>query len=423
MNKSILFAMVLVVAGCTTPPHYSSIDDFPLGQLSSLERKSQQEILSILGKPTGELSNAKGVTWEYAGKVRFVAVFFYPARGRMANVVMSGRTKEEVYRQNAQTIVTLEELQSITNIAATSGDNSSVRSLQDELIGEWIVAKDLVFDSKCEIEPSLRKLSFEANDNVRWYYEIDGKLEEHNGRFTIRISKTVRLPSVIIIEVAKGNLPSSLPRPIAFIMEGVTVDLDSRFDIQTVGKVLKFTHRDGKKYVFTRKPTECCAPLSICAMADSESNKVMIVESKTQSEKELQGQAISIKTKKAVFVPGEPIILTISLKNVSTNDIEIVGPILAGYDIEVLGPTGEKVPLTLYGKMRFENSRLGSRAVNMLKPGTDFSLEVNLSRLFDMTLRGKYIVSAQSVVGRAQGDTRVVLKVTSNKVNLNVADE
>jgi hypothetical protein len=39
-------------------------------------------------------------------------------------------------------------------------------------------------------------------------------------------------------------------------MEGVTVDLDSRFNAQTVGKVLKFSHRDGKKYVFTRQQNE-----------------------------------------------------------------------------------------------------------------------------------------------------------------------
>jgi hypothetical protein len=126
------------------------------------------------------------------------------------------------------------------------------RTLREELMGTWILEKDLVFDSKSEVEPSLRKLSFGTNDTVTWWYEIGGKPETHSGRYAILSSTATQSPNVTVTEDPKGDAPSS-SRSIAFVMKEVTVDLDSRFSAETVGKVLKFDHRDGKKYVFTRQ--------------------------------------------------------------------------------------------------------------------------------------------------------------------------
>lgn len=162
--------------------------------------------------------------------------------------------------------------------------------------------------------------------------------------------------------------------------------------------------------------------LSICAMADSESRKEMNVEAKREWGKETQGHAISIMAKNAVVSPGDPIILTISLKNVGTEDIRVLETApLAAYAIEVLGPNGEKVPLTLYGKLSLESHRLGSRSVSILKPGAESSVEIHLNRMFDFTIPGKYTVSVQRAIWKAETDPQT-LKTISNKVNLTVDD-
>ena len=125
-------------------------------------------------------------------------------------------------------------------------------ALEQDLKGDWIVVKDRVFDSKSEVEPSLRRLTFETNALVRWYYEIGGKTVEHVGCYEIQRSKNPQQAVVIITESDKGDSLLSV-NPIAFIIQDVTVDFDSRVNKDSVGKVLKFSHRDGKCYVFTRK--------------------------------------------------------------------------------------------------------------------------------------------------------------------------
>jgi hypothetical protein len=131
-------------------------------------------------------------------------------------------------------------------------DATSEQALEQDLRGDWEVAKDLVFDSKGEDEPSLRKMTFETDAVVRWYYEIAGKLEEHLGTYLIQGTPNIRQMEVMVTESGIGPSLSSM-RPITFVMKTVTVDFDSRFNMKTVGKVLKFDHRDGKHYVFTRK--------------------------------------------------------------------------------------------------------------------------------------------------------------------------
>jgi len=159
--------------------------------------------------------------------------------------------------------------------------------------------------------------------------------------------------------------------------------------------------------------------LPMCAMADSESMKEMDVEAKREWGKELQGYAISITANKAVVAPGESIILTISLKNVGTEDMRILRQHLAHYDIEVLGPDGVKVPLTLYGERILEGSRESGNSTTILKPGEESSVGIPLNRMFDFTLAGKYAVSVQRAIWKGAPGIPT-LKAISNKLNLTV---
>ena len=95
-------------------------------------------------------------------------------------------------------------------------------------------------------------MTFETDEVVRWYYEIAGKPEGHLGRYLIQGTPNTRQMEIMVTESGIGHSLASV-RPITFVMKRVTVDFDSRFNVKTVGKVLKFYHRDGKHYVFTRK--------------------------------------------------------------------------------------------------------------------------------------------------------------------------
>jgi hypothetical protein len=143
----------------------------------------------------------------------------------------------------------------IVQCAVCAEEITPEQRIEQDLKGDWVVVKDLVDDSKSEIEPSLHRFIFETNAVVRWFYKIDGKPQEHVGRYVIQRAKNTQRMDVMDITVTepdKGNHLSST-QTIAFVMKDLTVDFDSRFNKDSVGKVLKFNHRDGKRYVFTRK--------------------------------------------------------------------------------------------------------------------------------------------------------------------------
>ena len=122
---------------------------------------------------------------------------------------------------------------------------------QAQLAGDWFVAKQVVFDSKSEDEPSIRKLTFEANGIAKWYNRIDGGLVGTIGKYEIRQVEKQRHPDIVIMVREE-----KMAYPIVFIMKNIAIDFDSRFHMELVGKVLKFQHSNGKKYVFTRKKQE-----------------------------------------------------------------------------------------------------------------------------------------------------------------------
>ena len=57
-------------------------------------------------------------------------------------------------------------------------------------------------------------------------------------------------------DIAVMLRPEKMADPVVFVMKNVVIDFDSRFHMELVGKVLKFQHSNGKKYVLTRKNQE-----------------------------------------------------------------------------------------------------------------------------------------------------------------------
>jgi len=138
--------------------------------------------------------------------------------------------------------------------------------------------------------------------------------------------------------------------------------------------------------------------------------------------KPVGGQAISIAAERTVYAPGAPVLLTVVFKNVGQQDVRIIERnLLATYRIRVLLPSGTGAPLTLFGKTRYANCSDGSASVSFLKPGEQERARFAISRLFDLSLAGKYTVFVQRHVW-TPGNNTSTTEVTSNRLELAIDD-
>ena len=107
------------------------------------------------------------------------------------------------------------------------------------------------------------------------------------------------------------------------------------------------------------------------------------------------GQAISISTGKPAYPPSERIVLNICLRNTGTVPVRFPtdDPLLE-YRIKVLLPDGKKAPTTLRGTQRFSIGT-GGGGSSVLRPGRSREMRIDLTRLFDFSLAGRYTISVE----------------------------
>ncbi len=118
----------------------------------------------------------------------------------------------------------------------------------------------------------------------------------------------------------------------------------------------------------------------------------------------------------------EPMILAVSLRNVGQEPVGY-GPADAGYrDFRILVKAeGKLVPLTRFGnRSRVEviPTDYGRFIPLLLKPGTESVIYVNLGLLYDLTVPGKYEVSAATTMfppGAPKDGSDFVIEVTGLK--------
>lgn len=103
------------------------------------------------------------------------------------------------------------------------------------------------------------------------------------------------------------------------------------------------------------------------------------------------GFRLTIATTNEYFTKGQPIVLKISVENISTNDAMFsVG--LRPFRITITGPDGNQVPETEIGKQYLEP--MGGSSFGLgLKPGESYRSEWLLSAYFAMTNSGEYYVT------------------------------
>lgn len=100
---------------------------------------------------------------------------------------------------------------------------------------------------------------------------------------------------------------------------------------------------------------------------------------------------LTVSTKGRLPSPGHLVKVVITLKNNSTALIAIPESNAAtDFAVSVTLPNGKPAPPTLYGTQQVDKALIGSMRLLELQAGESHEVQIPISRLFDMTLPGRY---------------------------------
>ena len=136
-----------------------------------------------------------------------------------------------------------------------------------------------------------------------------------------------------------------------------------------------------------------------------------------------QGYALSIMADNTTYSNGQPVLLTITLKNAGTNDINVVyvpaeNPFRV-YDIQVTSQDGKLVPTTAVGEGLIAGTKqAGSFTMTPLKAQGETSVTLVLDKYFNLTLPGRYDILVTREV--RLGESNTWIDVLSNEIEIGV---
>ena len=133
---------------------------------------------------------------------------------------------------------------------------------------------------------------------------------------------------------------------------------------------------------------------------------------------------ISIESKNPNVESGQAIHVHLVFKNTTNREFTVFRSVGGGrgeqyYLVSVTGPDGNPAALTQYGAAVKKNLGVvsGSTIMKHLEPGDDVDEYVTISRMFDMTPVGTYVVQASRA---SPLDPAVILK--SNSITISVGN-
>jgi hypothetical protein len=120
---------------------------------------------------------------------------------------------------------------------------------------------------------------------------------------------------------------------------------------------------------------------------------------------------------------GGELRVKVTMKNMTSHNIGFVVPrgddtAEDSYEIEVLDEKGKPAPDTAFSRDRKEPGRFeaGSDVIDTLKPGGELKDEAVITKLYDLTMAGKYVVQFSRRVEAEQGGGMV----KSNAITITV---
>lgn len=167
--------------------------------------------------------------------------------------------------------------------------------------------------------------------------------------------------------------------------------------------------------------TGACVFLCSCLMClDLSASEDKMITRKSDT---VEGYTLSVETQNDTYRIGDKISVRVRLKNVSEDTVRIrQATPFRTFDIELKLPDGKKAPLTLFGQRVLFSGALGSKSARELKPSEEYESSFNLSRIFDMTLAGKYDLTVSKKVWIRDGGTKTKT-VSSPSLTISVTEE
>ncbi|MCI0682353.1 MAG: hypothetical protein L0Y71_09630 [Gemmataceae bacterium] len=150
-----------------------------------------------------------------------------------------------------------------------------------------------------------------------------------------------------------------------------------------------------------------------------------VTEPKVVRDKTRQQGVELIASMRAETIAGSHLLLRLELDNQGTKDMGYVRyfPKYRDVVLAVHDSTGKAVPLTRFGKFVYGAGRgEGSAATPRLKPGKSHIMNLNLARVFDLTIPGEYTLTVRWYVSSRQVDTEGV-DLRIEKLRFRIVDE
>lgn len=131
----------------------------------------------------------------------------------------------------------------------------------------------------------------------------------------------------------------------------------------------------------------------------------------------LEGFHLISKASASVLTPNRPVVVTIVQQNISDKALAFMDmPPESGYKIVVTDIARKVVPLTQYGKDLKQTKEAESMGFHihgfpiiMLQAGQSKQYQVQISRIYDMTEAGDYLISFQRNIPTLDGKRRALL--------------
>jgi hypothetical protein len=135
-----------------------------------------------------------------------------------------------------------------------------------------------------------------------------------------------------------------------------------------------------------------------------------------------EGYRLSLRSSQTDYRKGEKISLEIVLQNAASNDGKVVvSHPLRHYNFDVVRADGTAVPMTPKGKKMLEAVEASHRDVQVLKPGEQTVEELDVSKVFDLTLAGEYRIKVSCAVWN-RADRKKFSTVTSNTLTIKITE-
>jgi len=128
--------------------------------------------------------------------------------------------------------------------------------LGKEILGEWVAGEIYFTQPPAEVQQSIKSISFEAGNIIKWTYVSEGEMQEGEGRYLFLVDPSPRIAhrQLPTLFVAPESYSNSMVSSVCLLkLTDVEIDLDARFHVESIGKVLKAKDANGKRLIFVRK--------------------------------------------------------------------------------------------------------------------------------------------------------------------------